>query len=151
MHLPPLLGFANYRPLRPIIGIIRPPPSSVRCSAVARPSMGFTCPSDAGGRPESEDCLTFSISAIRAINSRLKIQGHPAPPVSESADRAGWPATEGAKLRREAPLQRFTPSAGHFQAEFAHGRRFADLGSRLPRPSIDCVGRWEREFGERAW
>ena len=38
---------------------------------------------------------------IRAISARWKIRGHRAPPVSEFADRVGWPTTEGAELRRE--------------------------------------------------
>ena len=40
----------------------------------------------------------FQSEPIRAIGGRLKIRGHPAPPVGEFADQAGWPTMEGAGL-----------------------------------------------------
>ena len=47
----------------------------------------------------------FQSEPIRAIGGRLKIRGHPGPPIGEFADGPGWRPTEGAELRREVPSE----------------------------------------------
>ena len=142
---PPLAAFANYRPLRPIIA---PPPSSPHRSAVARPSARLPRPRGRGGHPESEDGLGFSIGADPSEREPIENPG-PSRPARRRVRRSGGMADDRrCRPSEDAFLRRSARSTGLGGAEFALGRRFPDLGNRLPRPPIGPGGRLERGFGE---
>ena len=140
----PLAAFANYRPLTPIIA---PPFSFAHRSAVARPSARLPRPREQGGHPESEDGLGFSIGADPSERQPIENPG-PSRPARRRVRRSGGMANDRrCRSSEDAFLQRSARSAGLWGAEFALGRRFPDLGNRLPRPSIDPGGRLERGLG----
>ena len=81
----------------------RPAPRAARRESVppsVRPAQGTGDVS-----PSPRMLSDFQSEPIRAIGGRLKIGGHPAPPIGEFADRGEWPTTEGADLRREVPSE----------------------------------------------
>ena len=89
---------------------------------------------------------------IRAIGGRLKIGGHPAPPVGEFADRAGWPTTEGAELRRETPSEGPRLRSPVWGRNSPAGGGSPIRGTTSPAPpsatAADGNGNWGRGLGE---
>ena len=94
----------------------------------------------------------FQSAPTRGIGSRLKIQGHPGPHISEFADRGGWRRSKGANL------QRVVPSEGlHLRLVVWGENSPAGAGSPIRRtgspttPSAtaaDGSGNWIRQLGE---
>ena len=89
---------------------------------------------------------------IRAIGGRLKIRGHPAPPLGEFADRAGWPATEGADLRREFPSEGLRLRLALWGQNSPPGGGSPIRGPASPTPpsasAADGNENWGRGLGE---
>ena len=126
----------------------RPAPRTARRESVppsVRPAQGTGDVS-----PSPRMLSDFQSEPIRAIGGRLKIGGHPAPPIGEFADRGEWPTIEGADFRRGPPSEVLPLRLFVWGRNSPGGGDSPIRGTAFPRPSIGRRGRLERELGERA-
>ena len=124
----------------------RPAPRAARRESVppsVRPAQGTGDVS-----PSPRMLSDFQSEPIRAIGGRLKIGGHPAPPIVRVRRSGGMANNRRSRLSEGTSLRSSAPSVVRLGEEFARGRRFPDSGNHLPRPSIGLGGRLERELGE---